>query len=70
MPAASSCTDFADCAERLAEGLSIDYSGYSGDVELSTTTGDRTTAWFEAFDFDEDGEDQPLDEPFELTTER
>ena len=34
---------------------SIDYSGYSGDVELSATTGDRTRAWFEAFGFDEDG---------------
>ena len=60
------CTDFADCAERLAEGFSIDYSGYSGDVELSATTGDRTRAWFETFSFNDDGEDQPLDAPFEV----
>jgi branched-chain amino acid transport system substrate-binding protein len=61
------CTDFADCAERLAGGLSIDYSGYSGDVELSTTTGDRTRAWFEAFTFDAGGVDHPTpDGPFEV----
>ena len=60
------CTDFADCAERLAGGFSIDFSGYSGDVELSATTGDRTRAWFETFSFNADGEDQPLDAPFEV----
>jgi branched-chain amino acid transport system substrate-binding protein len=64
------CTDFADCAQRLAEGLSIDYSGYSGDVELSATTGDRTRAWFEAFSFNEDGEDQMIDDPFEIVFDR
>jgi branched-chain amino acid transport system substrate-binding protein len=60
------CTEFADCAERLAGGLSIDYTGYSGDVELSTTTGERTRAWFEAFGFDAEGVDQQLDVPFEV----
>ena len=55
------CADFADCAERLAGGFSVDYSGYSGDVELSTTTGERTRAWFEAFGFDAEGVDQRLD---------
>jgi branched-chain amino acid transport system substrate-binding protein len=64
------CTGFADCAERLAQGLSIDYSGYSGDVELSATTGDRTKAWFEAFKFNDDGEDQSFEAPFELTVDR
>ena len=60
------CTEFADCAQRLAGGLSIDYTGYSGDVELSTTTGERTRAWFEAFGFDAEGVDQRLDVPFEV----
>ena len=63
------CTDFADCAGRLAGGLSIDYSGYSGDVELSTTTGERTRAWFEAFGFDEEGVDHTLDQ-FEVFLDR
>ena len=56
------CTNFADCAQRLAGGLSIDYSGYSGDVELSTTSGERTRAWFEAFSFDDEGVDHTLDQ--------
>jgi branched-chain amino acid transport system substrate-binding protein len=60
------CADFADCAERLAGGFSVDYSGYSGDVELSTTSGERTRAWFEAFGFDAEGVDQRLDQPFEV----
>ena len=64
------CTDFGDCAQRLSEGFSIDYSGYSGDVELSATTGDRTKAWFEAFNFDTEGEDHPFGDPFELTLDR
>ena len=64
------CADFADCAERLAEGLSIDYTGYSGDVELSATTGERTRAWFEAFGFDEEGIDHTLDQPFEIVLDR
>jgi branched-chain amino acid transport system substrate-binding protein len=63
------CTEFADCAQRLAGGLSIDYSGYSGDVELSTTTGERTRAWFEAFSFDEEGVDHSLDQ-FEVFLDR
>ena len=63
------CTEFADCAERLADGLSIDYSGYSGDVELSTTTGERTRAWFEAFSFDDEGVDHTLDR-FEVFLDR
>jgi len=60
------CAEFADCAERLSEGLSIDYTGYSGDVELSTTTGERTRAWFESFGFDAEGVDQQIGEPFEV----
>jgi branched-chain amino acid transport system substrate-binding protein len=63
------CTDFADCAQRLAGGLSIDYSGDSGDVELSTTSGERTRAWFEAFSFDDEGVDHPLDQ-FEVFLDR
>lgn len=64
------CTDFADCAARLSEGLSIDYSGYSGDVELSATTGDRTRAWFAAFTFDDDGQDEFVEEPFEMVLDQ
>ena len=64
------CTEFADCAQRLADGLSIDYAGYSGDVELSTTTGERTRAWFESFSFDAEGVDQRLDPPFEVFLDR
>jgi branched-chain amino acid transport system substrate-binding protein len=64
------CTEFADCAQRLGDGLSIDYSGFSGDVELSTTTGERTRAWFEAFGFDSEGVDQRLDQPFEVFLDR
>jgi branched-chain amino acid transport system substrate-binding protein len=59
------CASFADCAETLAGGLGIDYTGYSGDVELSTTTGELSGARFTAFRFDEEGIDHPdEDDPF------
>jgi branched-chain amino acid transport system substrate-binding protein len=51
------CTDFARCAERLQEGLQIDYNGASGGVDLSSTTGDPVRAWFESFGFDSEGVD-------------
>jgi branched-chain amino acid transport system substrate-binding protein len=59
------CGTFVDCATRLSEGLNIDYTGYSGDVDLSSTTGERTSAWFEAFDFDAEGIDHIVGDPFE-----
>ena len=58
------CVSFADCAETLAGGLGIDYTGYSGDVELSTTTGELSGARFTAFQFDEEGIDHPDEVPF------
>jgi branched-chain amino acid transport system substrate-binding protein len=62
------CMSFADCAEKLNEGLLIDYNGVSGAVELSTTTGDLVRASFEAFGFDDEGIDHPLEgvAPFEV----
>jgi branched-chain amino acid transport system substrate-binding protein len=51
------CTGFAPCAERLEEGLQIDYNGLSGSVELSSTTGDPGRGWFESFGFDAEGVD-------------
>jgi branched-chain amino acid transport system substrate-binding protein len=59
------CATFTDCAETLAGGLGIDYTGYSGDVELSTTTGELSGARFTAFRFDDEGIDHPDEEdPF------
>jgi hypothetical protein len=54
------CRTFIDCALQLGRGLSIDYNGLSGDVELSNTSGDVVSASFEAFGFDEEGVDQEL----------
>lgn len=55
-----SCTSFQDCAELIADGLRIDYSGASGVVELSNSTGDPTRARFELFRFNADGVDEPM----------
>jgi branched-chain amino acid transport system substrate-binding protein len=62
------CDSFEGCAGNVLEGLGIDYNGLSGNVELSSTTGDVTRGWFEAFGFDEDGVDQPIEGvlPFEV----
>ncbi len=56
------CSTFADCAERIEQGLQIDFSGASGQLDLSTTTGDVIRAWFEAFTFDVDGGDVQAEE--------
>ncbi len=56
------CSTFADCAERIQQGLQIDFNGASGQLDLSTTTGDVVRAWFEAFRFDADGVDVQADE--------
>lgn len=50
-----SCASYATCAGLLDQGLNIDYNGASGNVELSSTTGDPTQAWFESFGFDDTG---------------
>jgi branched-chain amino acid transport system substrate-binding protein len=52
------CRSFLECSEPLARGLQIDYEGPSGNTELSTRTGDPSTARFEVFEFDGDGRDQ------------
>ena len=52
------CISFADCVEKLGQGLQINYNGLSGSIELSSTTGDLTRSWFEVFTFDEEGVDE------------
>ena len=49
-------------------GLQIDYEGPSGNTELSTRTGDPSTARFEEFEFDRDGRDQSVS-TFEISSE-
>lgn len=49
------CTTFEDCIALIEQGLQIDYNGLSGDIELSSTTGDPTRASFVQFGFDVDG---------------
>ena len=49
------CTSFVACAELIGRDLGIDYNGVSGQVDLSSVTGDPTRAWFEVFTFDGDG---------------
>jgi len=49
------CTAFEDCAELIELNLRIDYDGESGPVELSPTTGNVVSAWFETFGFDGEG---------------
>ncbi len=56
-----SCVSYADCVEKLQDGLQIDYNGQTGSVELSTTTGDVTRGLFEWFGFDEAGVDSERD---------
>lgn len=49
------CTAFETCIALLEQGLQIDYNGLSGNIELSSTTGDPTQATFVTFGFDADG---------------
>ena len=52
------CSDFAQCAEFLAQGLEIDYNGLSGSLELANSSGDPQRAFFESFGFDETGSEE------------
>lgn len=62
------CRTYADCADRLAQGLRIDYDGPSGNTELSTTTGSPTNGEFVEFTFTDDGIDVS-GESFDVETE-
>ncbi|MCE9620923.1 MAG: ABC transporter substrate-binding protein [Actinomycetia bacterium] len=50
------CSNFAACAESLADGRQIDYSGPGRDLTIGSD-GEVTTAFFERFTFDTDGRD-------------
>ena len=64
----SECRSFADCSDRLARGLQIDYDGPSGNTELSARTGDPSRARFEEFRFDAAGREESVG-TFEITSE-
>ena len=51
----SPCSTYADCVERLADGLQIDYDGPSGITEIQPRTGVTQRAVFDLFTFDGDG---------------
>lgn len=52
----SVCRSFSSCADRLADGLQIDYHGASGEIALSSR-GDPRRGRFEVFEFDPEGRD-------------
>lgn len=52
----SVCRTFQSCADRLADGLQIDYHGASGEIALSSR-GDPRRARFDVFEFDPAGRD-------------
>jgi branched-chain amino acid transport system substrate-binding protein len=56
----STCRRFSSCAELLADGRSIDLDGASGDLELQDD-GDVGVAFYDLFEYDEDGLDQSKD---------
>jgi branched-chain amino acid transport system substrate-binding protein len=56
----STCRRFSSCSELLADGLSIDLYGASGDLELQDD-GDVGVASYDLFVYDEDGRDQSVD---------
>jgi branched-chain amino acid transport system substrate-binding protein len=61
------CSTFVDCVQAIGDGLQIDYNGQSGgSVDLSTTTGDLTSGWFEVFGFDATGADTEAEGPFQV----
>lgn len=62
------CMTYAGCVDRLERGLTIDYNGSTGEVDLSTTTGEVVRGMFEAFEFDDQGVDHPIEDvpPFEI----
>lgn len=55
------CSTFASCTELLRQDLDIDYTGASGNLELSGTTGDRIRAMFDRFGFTADGTERPIE---------
>jgi branched-chain amino acid transport system substrate-binding protein len=61
----SVCRSFAACADRIADGLQLDYNGVSGDLNLSAR-GDPRRARFELFRFDEDGRDETVGSPLDV----
>ncbi|HUF99861.1 MAG TPA: ABC transporter substrate-binding protein [Ilumatobacter sp.] len=56
------CETFAECNELLDEDLDIDYTGASGNLELSGTSGDRVRAVFDLFRFEPDGTERDPDQ--------
>lgn len=52
----SVCRSFPSCADRIADGLQIDYHGASGEIALSSR-GDPRRGRFDVFEFDEAGRD-------------
>jgi branched-chain amino acid transport system substrate-binding protein len=61
----SVCRTFSACADRIADGLQLDYNGVSGELNLSAR-GDPRRARFEVFAFDEAGRDQPVGSPIDV----
>ena len=57
------CDTFDECNDLLSQDLQIDYNGFSGNIDLSGTTGDRTRATFDRFQFEADGTERPLESP-------
>ncbi len=49
------CTGFIDCLGDNEAGLNIDYDGLSGPVGLRNSTGDPRQAYFDTFNFDDQG---------------
>jgi branched-chain amino acid transport system substrate-binding protein len=58
----STCGSFEDCVAALAVPLQIDYVGATGDLDLSSRTGDPISGTFERFGFNREGlDDDPED---------
>ena len=60
------CVSFADCVLLMSQGLQVNYNGLSGPVELSSSSGDLESGWFEQFRFAADGSDAPNPTPFQV----
>jgi branched-chain amino acid transport system substrate-binding protein len=56
----STCRRFSSCSELLADGRSINLEGASGELELQDD-GDVGVAFYDLFEYDEDGRDQSVD---------
>jgi branched-chain amino acid transport system substrate-binding protein len=56
----STCRRFGSCAALLADGRNIDLEGASGDLELQDD-GDVGVAFYDLFEYDEDGRDQSVE---------